>query len=119
MQLPMNRILIILLLISNAAIAQVNLTLGLRAYYPFTGNANDISGNNNNPSFNNATLTADRFGNTNSAYQFNGIDNYIRIPNSPSINPTTQISVCAWVKVSSFYPGVCHGNNIEIGRAHV
>ncbi len=112
MQLPMNRILIILLLISNAAIAQVNLTLGLRAYYPFTGNANDISGNNNNPSFNNATLTADRFGNTNSAYQFNGIDNYIRIPNSPSINPTTQISVCAWVKVSSFYPGVCHGNNI-------
>ena len=85
---------------------------GLMAYYPFTGNANDASGNNNNPTFNNATLAADRFGNANSAYQFNGIDNYMRIPNSPSINPTTQISICAWVKVAGFYQGVCHGNSI-------
>src|SRR5580765_3803529 len=69
----MNRILILLLFLSNSVFAQVNLNQGLVAYYPFNGNANDQSGNNNNPIFNNATLTADRFGNSNSAYSFNGI----------------------------------------------
>ena len=65
---------------------QVDLTNGLRAYYPFSGNAQDASGNNNNPVFNNATLTADRFGKPGSAYHFNGIDNYMKILNSPSLN---------------------------------
>ena len=46
----------LLLLVSTISFAQV-------ASYPFNGNANDVSGNNNNPTFNNATLTADRFGN--------------------------------------------------------
>lgn len=108
----MNRILILLLLITNSTLAQVNLTQGLVAYYPFNGNANDASGNNNNPVFNNATLTADRLGNPNSAYHFNGVDNYMHIPNSPSINPTNTISISAWVKVEGFYHGTCHGNNI-------
>jgi len=81
----MNRALFLLLLFSNSLFAQVNLNQGLVAYYPFSGNANDQSGNNNNnPGFNNATLTTDRFGNPNSAYSFNGIDNYIQIPNNPS-----------------------------------
>ncbi|MCZ2460046.1 MAG: gliding motility-associated C-terminal domain-containing protein [Chitinophagales bacterium] len=104
--------ILLLLVLSNTVYAQVDLTQGLVAYYPFTGNANDASGNNNNPSFNNATLTADRFGNPNSAYSFNGIDNYIRIPNNPSLNPANQITICAWVKVNGFYQGTCHGNSI-------
>ena len=91
---------------------QVNLSNGLVAYYPFNGNATDASGNGNNAVFNNATLTADRFGNPNSAYVFNGVDNYIQIPNSPTLNPGNQISVCAWIKVNGFYQGPCHGNNI-------
>jgi len=41
---------------------------GLVGYWPFNGNANDQSGNANNGTVNGATLTADRFGNTNSAY---------------------------------------------------
>ena len=45
-----------------------NLQNGLVAYYPFCGNANDISGNGNNGIVNGATLTTDRFGNSNSAY---------------------------------------------------
>src|SRR5256885_16568574 len=85
--------------------------LGLLAYYPFTGNANDASGNNNNPVFNNATLTSDRFGNAGRAYSFNGIDNYMRIPNSPSLNPANQISICVWVKVAGFYQDKCHGES--------
>ena len=109
---PMNRFFICIILLSNIASAQVDLTLGLRAYYPFSGNANDASGNNNNPVFNNATLTTDRNGIANSAYLFNGIDNYIRIPNSASLNQSNTISISAWVKVNGFYQGTCHGNNI-------
>lgn len=106
----MNRILIILFLISNTALAQVDLSLGLKAYYPFSGNANDVSGNNNNPSFNNATLANDRFGTANSAYQFNGINNYMQIPNSPTLNMTNQISIALWVKPMGYYTGLCANN---------
>lgn len=102
----------LLLLAVNFCSAQVNLNLGLRAYYPFSGNANDVSGNNNNPVFNNATLTADRFGNPNSAYHFNGTNQYMRIANSASINTTNKLSLVAWVKVQGFYAGTCHGNSI-------
>ncbi len=91
--LPMRKTVLFLLLAGNAAIAQVNLNLGLRAYYPFSGNANDASGNNNNPSFNNATLTADRFGNPNSAYHFNGTNNYMQVANNPTLNMTNQMSI--------------------------
>lgn len=89
-----------------------DLNKGLKAYYPFNGNANDVSGNNNNPSFNNATLTTDYYGKPNSAYYFNGVDNYMRIPNSATINTTGPISICAWIKPVGFYKGKCHGNRI-------
>jgi gliding motility-associated-like protein len=102
----------LLLLYFSTSFSQVNLNSGLLAYYPFNGNANDASGNGNNATFNNATLTNDRLGNPNSAYVFNGIDNFIQVPNSSSLNTTNQISICAWMKVSGFYPGPCHGNNI-------
>jgi len=82
------------------------------AYYPFSGNANDASGNGNNPIANNATLTTDRFGNPNSAYHFNGVNNSIEIPNSATLNMNNQISLCAWVRVTGFYAGTCHGNSI-------
>ena len=74
--------------------------------------ANDASGNGNNAVFNNASLTSDRLGNPNSAYSFNGADNYIQIPNSVSLNTGSQISLCAYVKVNGFYNGPCHGNDI-------
>lgn len=54
-------------------------TPGLIAYYPFNGNANDESGNDYHGSVYGATLTTDRNGNANSAYEFNGIDNYVDI----------------------------------------
>ena len=51
-------------------------TGGLMGYWPFTGNANDVSGNGNNGTVNGAVLTPDRFLNANSAYSFN-VSNYI------------------------------------------
>ncbi|MFM7978911.1 MAG: hypothetical protein ACKPKO_06305, partial [Candidatus Fonsibacter sp.] len=52
-------------------------TNGLVGWWPFNGNANDESGNNHNGTVNGATLTSDRFGNVNSAYSFDGINDYI------------------------------------------
>ncbi|HNU52080.1 MAG TPA: immunoglobulin domain-containing protein, partial [Verrucomicrobiota bacterium] len=55
--------------------------VGLIAYYPFNGNANDESGNGNNGSAHNAVLTGDRFNATASAYAFNGANAYVSAPN--------------------------------------
>jgi hypothetical protein len=108
----MKQLLFIFFVLCNTAFAQVNPEQGLKAYYPFNGNANDASGNNNNPSFNNAILTTDRFGTPNSAYHFNGVDTYIRIPNNSSLNFGNQITLSAWVRPTGFYYGICHASSI-------
>ena len=67
------------------------------AYYPFNGNSIDESGNGNDGTVNGATLTIDRFGNANGAYSFDGVNDYIEVINSVSLNPDTQITMSAWV----------------------
>jgi len=57
--------------ITNSSIA------GLVAYYPFNGNANDESGNGYHGAVTGATLTADAEGIADSAYAFDGVDDYI------------------------------------------
>ena len=108
----MIRFLLCFLFLSEFCTAQVNLDKGLQAYYPFNGNANDASGNNNNPIFNNATITADRFGNPNSAYHFNGMYQYMRIANKPSLNFSNQISLSVWVRPTGFYYDICHASQL-------
>ena len=72
----------------------------LVAYYPFTGNANDSSGNGLDGIVNGAILTADRFGNANSAYSFDGVNNNITVLNNPLVNIDTNqsFSVSLWIK---------------------
>src|SRR5208283_312541 len=86
----------------------------LVAYYPFSGNALDGSGNNNNGAVHNATLVSDRNGTPNSAYSFNGTTSYIDIPRSSSLNFQQSISVNFWINIGAFfireqYP-LSHGN---------
>ena len=52
-------------------------TNGLMGFWPFSGNANDVSGNGNHGTVNGASLTTDRFNSTSAAYSFNGINNFI------------------------------------------
>ncbi len=87
------------------------------AYWKFNGNANDSSGNGNNgtltacpPTIGGVglvitpgvtpggvpTLTADRFGNAASAYNFSN-GSHIEVPYSPTLNPKA-ISVSLWVR---------------------
>jgi hypothetical protein len=70
-------------------------TNGLVGWWPFTGNANDLSGNTNNGIVNGAILTTDRFENLNSAYNFDGNQQNIVIQNSNSLNPTS-ITINIW-----------------------
>jgi len=76
------------------------MTGGLVAYYPFRGNANDESGRGNHGVVHGATLTADRLGNPNRAYEFNGTSDYIE-----ALNPLPDMlsaSVSFWVYINVF-----------------
>ena|GEM_PF-3114776 len=76
-------------------------TNGLTGYWPFssTERANDYSGNNNNGTIHGATLTTDRFGNCNQAYQFNGINNYIEVLSSPTVDMNNiDFTLACWIK---------------------
>ncbi len=71
-------------------------TDGLVGSWIFSGNANDVSGNNLNGTVVNATLTTDRFGNPNSAYYFNGTNAQIVINGFANTLPHSSISVSVW-----------------------
>lgn len=103
----LSRVIAIGLLFGNMAVSgsvQANscdsVKNGLVACYSFDGNANDLTGNGNNGVVNGAILTADRFGNQNSAYKFNGNGDFILVPDSPRLNPTA-LTVSVWINVSS------------------
>ena len=78
------------------AVAPVNLEDGLVAHYLFSGNANDASGNGNHGVVHGATPTTDRFGNANSAYSFDGVDDFID-PGSHFAGDA-EFSQLVWVK---------------------
>ena len=102
-----------------------NLQNGLIGFWPFCGNANDVSGNGHNGTVNGNTLSSDRFGNANSAYSFDGISNYIEIPNHSELN-SYPMTVSFWLKSNTVNSGakilnkVCcsswNGWDIECGN---
>lgn len=94
------------ILITTSVFSQLP-TTGLMGYWPFHGDAADSSGNNNHGTVYNASLVVDRFGNCNQAYQFDGINDYIIVPNSSYINftNTSDFTVAFWIKI--------HQNNFD------
>lgn len=96
-----NLIIILLLLIiitCNKLFAQ-DLTSGLVGSYLFNGNTNDVSTSQLHGVSYGAELTEDRFGVSNRAYKFNGINQYIQIPDADhfSINTTGKLSISVWM----------------------
>ncbi|HEX3009453.1 MAG TPA: LamG-like jellyroll fold domain-containing protein [Bacteroidales bacterium] len=67
------------------------------AYYPLNGNANDLSGNNKNGTVTGATLTTDRFGAANSAYFFDGKNDYIALP-ANLLSSSNAFAISCWIK---------------------
>ena len=85
-------------LVSIMTFAQIP-TDGLIAHYPFNGNANDESTNSNHGTVNGATLSTDRFGNVNSAYDFDGTNDYISIPGKAEWDfGLNSFSISVWFK---------------------
>ena len=77
-----------------------NIKNGLVGYWPFCGNTDDETENENNGINNNSQLTEDRFGNENNAYLFSDLDqSMITINPSESLFINGDITLSAW-----FYP---------------
>jgi hypothetical protein len=110
--------IILVVLITNAQVPSYVPANGLVAYYPFNGNANDESGNGNNGTVTGATLTTDKNGNNNSAYDFNyngmqwnsGLHQATNIPYNSSFNSNT-ITVSIWFYARSYFFSGITGND--------
>jgi len=73
----------------------------LIAHYPFTGNANDVSGNQLHGQANGVVLTTDLNGIQQSAYYFNGGAQHIAVPNDPLLNFQDGITVSCWFRANA------------------
>ena len=100
--------------VANNCSLPSNLQNGLVGYFPFCGNANDESGNGNNGTVNGASLTTDRFGNIDSAYDFNGINNFISIPNIAATGNSSR-TFNAWVRLIEINPTSRSNSMISTG----
>lgn len=101
---------LILLIIGFALVSpsfsQLTLSDSLIAHYPFNNNANDSTGNGYNGTVYGATLTEDRFGTPNSAYEFDGVDDFINCDSILDVSSQDTVSISTW-----FYPQQIFSNN--------
>jgi predicted secreted protein len=95
-------------------------TNGLVGWWPFNSNGNDLSGNGNNLTNFGATLTSDRSGTPNSAYQFNGTSQYL-ISNAPSFSfgQTGTFSFSVWLKRQSNLAGVALMSGTTVNNNYI
>jgi|GEM_PF-3188673 hypothetical protein len=101
-----------LLILYQSLLAQINnlsckpsvadsVKMGLLAYYPFSGNAGDSSGNGNHGTISGVTLTTDRFGNNDKSFQF-GTNKVINVFNpKEELNLTNSFSISSWIYMDS------------------
>lgn len=89
--------------------ADAQLTNGLIAHWPFSGNANDATSNGHNGTATNVTYTVGMAGTANTAAKFNGTNSFIHIPYQSDMN-ISNFSICALVKPQGYYSGLCQGN---------
>jgi hypothetical protein len=127
---------------TNPSTEPASLKNGQIAYYPFNGNANDESGNGNNGTVIRATLSSDRFGRNNNAFDFTNTGANITTPllapkgkNTRSISfwfYTNEINNTddQWIMVgyggefefTNFYAGLWPTNSyvgVDIGASYV
>ncbi len=108
-------LLLITICISSISFGQVPSyvpTNGLLAWYPFDGNANDESGNGYNGIVNGATLSTDRNGIPNSAYSFDGINDYILMTGYPT--SYTSYTIAVWAEANAINQ-VTNGIAVQTG----
>jgi hypothetical protein len=77
-------------------------TNGLVGWWPFNGNANDESGNGNNGTVYGATLATDRFGVSNKAYSFDGVNDGVEVDNTILPNIPNSYTINFWCLLDTF-----------------
>lgn len=92
----MKKIPLILVLFVIPLMAQIENDLLL--HYEFNGNLIDSSINGYDGTANGVTFGEDRFGNPNGAVYFDGIDDYIDLPNIIELKPNLPVSFSFWIK---------------------
>jgi len=91
--------LVVSLFLFSSTIFSQSVQDGLIAYYPFNGNANDVSGNNHNGILNGDITPCDDLNeNANRAFIFDGVDDYVEIENAVGFDSTDNITIALWVK---------------------
>ena len=93
-------ILILLFLMPIDASTQ-ELSNNLLLHYAFDGNSNDSSGNARHGSPSGVVYVADRNGNPNSAVYFDGLNDFIDLPNVSELKPDLPVSFSFWIKYDS------------------
>ena len=118
-------LIVLILLLGNHARGQNASGLpqkGLQAFWPFSGNANDVSGNKRHGKPYGVSLAKDRFGNENNAYYFNGVSDFITTPYEGILGARPRaVSFWAIVYYNYNYPkgvaGITWGNNAQFPNA--
>ena len=95
--MKINILLLLVFIFQSIIISQVS-SDQLKLYFPFNGNANDEGGNDNNGTISGAILTEDRFGNSNSAYWFDGDNDYIEVIDNESLSITGALTMSLWYR---------------------
>lgn len=97
---------------------------GLVGWYPLDGDLNDFGPNANNGMFilgYEPTATTNRAGIPNSAYQFDGINDYIWVPSAPFT--TFPFTISAWVYIEdiskSYIVGLGEGGINDLGKLSI
>ena len=103
-----NVLFIVFILLIATGFSQ-DIKTGLVARYSFCGNLLDISGNENHGLYmglTTPTYTTDYFGNENQAMFFNGINDWVNVLPSETMNsPVDEATVSCWVNYQSYYFG--------------
>lgn len=89
------------IVLSNLTSIGQDLSTNLSIYYSFDGNVNDMSGNNNDGILHNSpTLTTGHTGTSNSAYLFNGVNDWLELPNLGELSNQSW-SYSIWFKLTT------------------
>ncbi|MEM9820201.1 MAG: hypothetical protein AAF985_03990 [Bacteroidota bacterium] len=72
----------------------------LLADYHFDGNADDQTGNNFHDYPDAPQLIEDRFGNPESAYLFDGVNDYIKLNEDQAIITSSDFTITVWVRMN-------------------
>ncbi|MBI3821555.1 MAG: hypothetical protein HY289_02625 [Planctomycetes bacterium] len=71
------------------------------SWWPGDGNANDIADGNNGTLMNGATFAAGKVG---EAFQFDGVNDFVEVPDAANLTPAAAITLEAWVNPETLFP---------------